>query len=103
MKKSNEFKKVCAIYYKVESSSEVRIQEHLGFEAILVVIMNFDGNGIEKYDALAAALEQNNSWSKNKKLELDIRHHESLLARSCIVEYPKLDHKSLQPHLRYVF
>ena len=48
---------VSAISYRVESVSERQIVERLGVEALAVVIMNFDCDGIEKYGSLVDALE----------------------------------------------
>ena len=80
-----------------------KFEEILGVEALEEVIMNFDSDGIEEYNYLVAALEQNDYQSKPKKLELDLKHHESPPARPSIVEAPKLDLKAIPPHMRYVF
>ena len=60
----------------VESTSKVQIEGCLGVEALEVVIMNFENDGIEKYGSLVAALRGDFQF-KPKKLELDIKHHES--------------------------
>ena len=36
----------------------MQIEERLGVEALASVIMNFDSDGIEKYDELVAALDR---------------------------------------------
>ena len=80
-----------------------KFKEILGVEALETVIMNFDSDGIEAYNYLVAALELNAYQSKPKKLELDMKHHESPPARPSIVEAPKLEPKAIPPHMRYVF
>ena len=50
---------VSTISYRVESSSEVQIEERLGVEALATVIMNFESDGIEDYGSFMASLEQN--------------------------------------------
>ena len=47
MKKTSELQIVSAISCRVESVSEVQIQERLSIEALVVFIMNFDNDGIE--------------------------------------------------------
>ena len=46
MRQSGELQSVFAIFYKVERSSEVQIEERLGVEALEVVIMNFESDCI---------------------------------------------------------
>ena len=57
MKQSGEIQTVSVISYMVESTSKVHIEEHLGVEALDVVIMNFASDGIEEYGSLVVALE----------------------------------------------
>ena len=47
IKQSGEIQTVSSIYYKVESVSEVQIEERLDVEALPAVIMNFDSDGNE--------------------------------------------------------
>ena len=82
---------------------EVQIEERLGVEALAVVIMNFESEGIEVYRSLVAALERSDYRSKPMKLELDMKHCESSSARPSIEEAPKLEFKDLPPYLMYVF
>ncbi|XP_049391485.1 uncharacterized protein LOC125855851 [Solanum stenotomum] len=103
MKQSSELQSVSAITYRVESGSEVQIKERLGVEALAAVMMNFQSDGIEEYDELVAALDRCEYRSKPKKLELDMKNHESPPARSFVKEAPKLELKALPSHLRYVF
>ncbi|KAK4733810.1 hypothetical protein R3W88_008071 [Solanum pinnatisectum] len=65
--------------------------------------MNFKSDGIEEYDELVAALDMCEYRSKQKKLEVDMKNHESPLARPSVEEMPKLELKALPSHLRYVF
>ena len=69
----------------------------------MVVIMNFESDGIEECGSLAAVLERGEYRSKSKKLKLDMKHRESPLAIPSIEKAPKLELKALPPHLRYVF
>ncbi|XP_049357604.1 uncharacterized protein LOC125822257 [Solanum verrucosum] len=75
------------------------VEERLGVEALAVVMMNFDNDGIEEYDELVAALDKCEYRSKLKKLELDMKNRESPPARTSIEEAPKLELKALPPHL----
>ena len=94
---------VYVISYKVESVSELEIEERLGVEALAAIIMNFDSDVIKEYDYLVAALERNKYKSNMNNLELDMKHRESQPTRPCIVEVPKLELKALPPYLRYAF
>ena len=102
MKQSGELQTVSAITYRVETGSEVQIEERLGVEALAAVMMNFDSDCIEEYDELVAELDRCEYRSKPKKYELDMKNRESPPARPSIVEAPKLELKALPPHLRYV-
>nr|XP_010327596.1 uncharacterized protein LOC104649754 [Solanum lycopersicum] len=99
-KQSGEFQTVHVISYRVESRSEIYIEEHLGVKALATMIMNFESYGTEEYGSLVAALEQGEYRSKPKKLELDMKHRESPSARPYIEEVFKLELKPLPPHLR---
>ena len=57
MKHSGEIQMVSVISYRVESTSEVQIEERLGVEALVAVIMNFESDGIEEYGSLVVALD----------------------------------------------
>ena len=57
MRQSGELQSVFAIFYKVERSSEVQIEEILGVEALASVIINFESDFIEEYGSLVAALD----------------------------------------------
>ena len=55
---------VSAISYRVESTSEVQIDERLGVEALAAVIMNLESDCTEEYGSLFAALERAEYRSK---------------------------------------
>ncbi|KAG5615068.1 hypothetical protein H5410_014892 [Solanum commersonii] len=57
-KQSGELQTVSAITYRVESGSEVQIEERLGIEALAAIMINFDSDGIEEYDELVATLDK---------------------------------------------
>ena len=103
MKQSCELQMISAISYKVECISEVQIAERLGVEALAEVIMDFESDGIEEHRSLVASLEGNEYQLKLKKLELDMKHHESPPAKLSIEEAPKLELMPLPPNLKYVF
>ena len=103
MRQSGELQSISAISYKVGESSETQIEERLGVEALVTVIMNFDNDCIEEYGSLVAALDRGNVHFKPKKFYLDMQHRESPLMKLSIEEAPKLELKPLPPHLIYVF
>ena len=47
-------------------------EDRLGVEALATVIINFDTDGIEEYDALVAPLKWNEYCLKPKKFELNL-------------------------------
>ena len=65
--------------------------------------MNFDSDCIEEYGSLVAALDRGDVRFKPKKLESDMKHREFPPTKPSIEEAPKVEFKSLPPHLRYVF
>ena len=65
--------------------------------------MNFDSDCIEEYESLVADLNRGDVRFKPKKYELDMKNSESPPAKPSIEEAPKLELKSLPPHLRYEF
>ena len=54
------------------------------FEALVAVIINFDSDGIEDYSSLVAALDLGDIRLKPKKLEIDMKHRESPVAKNSI-------------------
>ncbi|XP_069149252.1 uncharacterized protein [Solanum lycopersicum] len=82
-------------------TSEVQIEERLGVEALVAVIMNFESDGIEEYGSFVAKHDRGKFPFKAKKLELDMKHRESPLAKPSIEEAPKLELKSRPPHPRF--
>ena len=57
MRKSCKIQLVYVISYRVQKSSEVQIEERLGVEALVAVIMNFDSDCIEECGSLVKALD----------------------------------------------
>ena len=84
-------------------SSETQIEKNLGVKALAAVIMNFDNACIEEYESLVSALDRGDVRFKPKKYELDMKNNKSPPAKPSIEEAPKLELKSLPPHLRYEF
>ena len=69
----------------------------------MVVIMNFESDGIEVYWSFFAPLDRGDVLFEPKKLEQDMKNHESPPAKPSIEEALKLELKALPSHLRYVF
>ena len=84
IRKNGELQSVYAISYKVEISAQVQIEMSIPLEALATVIMNFQSDGIEEYGSLALSLDRGNIQFKPKKLEIDIKHRESPLAKPSI-------------------
>uniref|UniRef100_M1DY48 Integrase core domain containing protein n=1 Tax=Solanum tuberosum TaxID=4113 RepID=M1DY48_SOLTU len=100
MKQSSELQSVSAITYRVESGSEVQIEEILGVDALAALMMNFESDVIKDYDELVAALDRCEICSKPKKLELVMKNCDSPPARPSVEEAPKLELKALPSHFR---
>lgn len=60
---------------------DVPIKERLGVNALTVVIMNFNSDGIDKYDEIVSALITRGSYTDApKKLEFDLKNIATHLA-----------------------
>ena len=103
MRQSGEVQSVSAISRNIGETSETQIEERLGVEALVIVIMNFYIDCIEEYESLVAALDRGDVRFTPKKFELDMKNRESPPAKPSIEEAPKLELKALPPHLRYEF
>ena len=103
MRQSGELQSISAICYYVGESSETQIEELIGVEELAAVIMNFDNDCIKGQGSLVADLDRGDVWFKPKKYELDMKNCESQPVKPSIEEAPKLELKSLPPHLRYEF
>ncbi|KAK4733802.1 hypothetical protein R3W88_008063 [Solanum pinnatisectum] len=69
-------------------------------ESLAVVLLNYDGEEIQDYDEVMAALRGLGSYSKNPfKLDIDLKNLESPPAKPSIEEPSKLELKVVQPHL----
>lgn len=102
-KEGGEVESLSAISYRVNSVSEVNIEERLGVEYVGAVMMNYESDGIEDFDELVDALKIFGYWSKPKRFDVNINNHESPPSKSSTEEAPKFELKSLPPHLKYVF
>ena len=102
MRQSGELQSVSVISYKVESMSEIQIEELLGVDELEAVIMNFESDCIEEYGSLVESLDQGDVRFKPKKLDLFMKHRVSPPAKPSMQEGPKLELKDLPPHLSYV-
>ena len=102
MKQSGEVQLLCTITHRIDSVSEVQIEERLDVESLEAIMMNLKINSIKYYDEWVATLEKFEYRSKLKRTELDM-NRESPPARPYIEEAPKLELKDRPPHLRYVF
>ncbi|XP_069150209.1 uncharacterized protein [Solanum lycopersicum] len=71
MWQSGELQMVSAISYKVESTSNIQIEEGLGVEELTTLIMNFESDGIEEYGSLVAALDRGDIQFKPKIRGID--------------------------------
>lgn len=58
MKQSGEIQSVLPIYLRSESALKVKIEEILCVEALIAVIINFEGNFIKGYDELLVAIDR---------------------------------------------
>uniref|UniRef100_M1DP97 Integrase core domain containing protein n=2 Tax=Solanum tuberosum TaxID=4113 RepID=M1DP97_SOLTU len=54
-------------------------------------MMNFEGDGIKDYDELVSALDRFEFRSKPKRLELDMKSHDSPPIKPSVEDAPKLD------------
>ena len=70
IKKSGELQTVSVVSYKVESISEVQIEERLEVYALMAVIINLESDRSEEYGSSVAALERNEYKPKPKKFIL---------------------------------
>ena len=84
MRQSGELQSASAISYNMGETFETQIEERLGVEALVAVIMNFDSDCIEEYESLVAALHQGDVRFKLKKYELDMKNHLSPRAKPSI-------------------
>ena len=103
MRQSGELQSVSAISYNIGETSETQIEERLGVVALVAVIMNFDSDCIEVLESLVSAFDRGDVRFKPKKFELDMKNRESPPAKLSIEEAPKVELKTLPPHLRYEF
>lgn len=85
-------------------AENVPIEERLGVNALAAVIMNFQSDGIAKYDEMVHALDGRVSYRYSpQKVNLDLKNKTTLSARPSIEESLMLELKSLPSHLQYTF
>lgn len=86
-----------------EDELVITITEKFVTETLAAVLMNFDGEGIEKYDKTVCALTGICSCSyAPKKLDLDLKNKPTPPAKPSIEELPELEFKELSGNLIYV-
>lgn len=82
----------------------VPIEERLGVEALVEVIMNFASYGIEKYDEMVGALCGRVSYSyAPNNLDLYLKNRTTPPTCPSIEEPPTLELTALPPHFCYAF
>lgn len=87
-----------------EDELVVFIEERLGVEARVAVIMNFNNDGINEYDEMVNAHFGSGLYTYTpNKFDLDLKNRETLLDKSSIEEPPVLKLKALSSHLCYAF
>lgn len=72
-------------------------------EALSTIIINFDNDGINKYNDMVSALVGKGSYSYAKKLGLDLKNRTTPLPQLSIEEPPILELKALYSYLHYPF
>ncbi|XP_047249988.1 uncharacterized protein LOC124885784 [Capsicum annuum] len=80
----------------------ILINERLGVEALVAVIINFNVDGMEEYEEIVGALHGNAYYDyAPKKHDLDLKNRNTPPAHPSIKDPPILEIKSLPSHLRY--
>ncbi|XP_047253646.1 uncharacterized protein LOC124887769 [Capsicum annuum] len=104
MKKKNEKSvfSIIDIYY--EDEQEMPVEERFGVEILALVLMNFNGDGIEEYDKTACALIGMGSYTyAPKKMDIKLKNRPIPPAKPSIEKPPVLKLKELSSHLQYLF
>lgn len=66
--------------------------------------MNFDSNGIDRYDEIVNAIIGRHSYTyETKNLDLDLKNRETPLAKPSLKKPSVLELKTLPAHLCYAF
>lgn len=82
----------------------VPIKERLGVEELLVVIKNFESDGIKEYDEMVCLLHRNGSYIyAHKNIDLDSKNKMTPPARPSIEDPPIFELKALSSYLYYLF
>lgn len=82
----------------------IYIKERLGIEARTAITMNFDSNGIGKYDEMVSALVSRGSYMyAPNNMDLDFKNRVTPPAKPSIKDLLTLELKVLPSHRCYVF
>lgn len=80
------------------------IEERFDVKTLVVILKNFDNDGIEEYNEKVCALIDIGLYSyASKKLDLDLDSRPTIPAKSSIEEPPVLELKEFPRYLRCVF
>jgi len=89
---------------EVKAAVEVNMEEECLGEAFAIILVNFDGEDMERCMESMNALKGLGSYTyEPKKLSLDLESRVTPPAKPSIIEPPQLELKPLPPHLRYKF
>ncbi|XP_070019541.1 uncharacterized protein [Nicotiana sylvestris] len=106
MKLPHEYESISVIDVvdEVEDAVEMKMEEQCLGEALAVILVNFDGEDMERYMESVNALEGLGSYTyAPAKLSLDLENRATPPAKPSIIEPPQLELKPLPPHLRHKF
>nr|XP_009798768.1 PREDICTED: uncharacterized protein LOC104244944 [Nicotiana sylvestris] len=86
---------------EVDDAVEMKMEEQFLGEALVAILVNFDGEDMEGYMESVNALEGLGSYTYvPEKLSLDLENRATPPAKPSIIELPQLELKPLAPHLR---
>lgn len=100
----DSFYEIGAVTICDDTSMAVPITEKLRIEDLVVVIMNFNSDGIDHYDEIVCSLYGNGPYSFSpNNLNLYMKNLTTPPARLFIEEPPVLELKAPPSHLRCTF
>ncbi|XP_075109195.1 uncharacterized protein LOC142180986 [Nicotiana tabacum] len=86
---------------EVEDAVEIKMEEQCLGDALVAILVNFDGEDIDGYMESVNALEGLGSYTYAlKNLSLDLENRATSPAKPSIIEPPQLEFKPLPPHSR---
>ncbi|XP_075108961.1 uncharacterized protein LOC142180786 [Nicotiana tabacum] len=89
---------------EVEDAVEMKMDEQCLGEALIAILVNFNGKDMEGYMESVNALEGLGSYTyAPAKFSLNLENRGTPLAKPSIIEPSQLEFKPLPPHLRYKF